>query len=183
MPLPSAFEAQTHATFDCLMWALAYPGRIGSLPLRDGQTAFGTIAEALLDLETSAWSDDPKLEKTLRVLGAKSKPLDQASYVFCQTPPALEWLRLLRRGSLLAPETAATLIVSAQLGTAQLGTGTTLRLSGVGIEQPIELQVDLSKAFFAVREEVIAYPVGWDVLVVDGAKLLGLPRTTQVEVV
>ena len=167
------FEAGTHATFEALMWAFSYPGQTRAL-----EGGFSAIADALLDLETSAYTDDAALEPHLRATGAKLKSLGDAEYVFLPALTDLEPLRDVRRGSTLYPDHAATLIVGAKLET-----GTLLHLTGPGIQTALELRTNLPLEFWQVREEVIAYPIGWDVLIVDGSRVLGLPRTTRIEVI
>jgi alpha-D-ribose 1-methylphosphonate 5-triphosphate synthase subunit PhnH len=168
----TAFEAGTHATFEALMWAFSYPGQTRRL-----EGKFAAIADALLDLETSAFTDDVALETKLRATGAKLKALEDAEYVFLPELTDLELLRSAQRGSTLYPDRAATLIIGAKLDT-----GTPLRLTGPGIQTALEVQTNLPLEFWRVRDEVIAYPIGWDVLIVDGLKILGLPRTTRIEV-
>ncbi len=175
--LQTDFEAQTHAAFDALMWAFSHPGRVQTLPEKAGLSSAAQIAQTLLDLETSAWTDDPKLEAVIRAMGAKIKSLEQADYVFCSQISVPDLLRVIKRGSPLSPETAATLVLHTSLET-----GATVRLTGAGIKDAFDVQIDLPLEFWAVRDEVLAYPIGWDVLIVDGSKLLGLPRTTQIEV-
>ena len=166
------FEAGTHATFEALMWAFSYPGQTQAFT-----GGFAAIAAALLDLETSAYSDDPSLELHLRSTGAKLKALKDAEYVFLPALTDLEALRDVRRGSTLYPDHAATLIVGAKLEM-----GTALRLIGPGIQTALEVSVDLPLEFWRVREEVVYYPIGWDVLILDGPRIMGLPRTTRIEV-
>jgi len=36
--------------------------------------------------------------------------------------------------------------------------------------------------FWALRAQICRYPLGWDVLLVAGDRVVGLPRTTQIEV-
>lgn len=166
------FEAGTHATFEALMWAFSMPGQTRAL-----EGGFAAIADALLDLEVSAYTDAASLESHLRSTGAKIKPLEDAEYVFLPALTDLEALRDVRRGSTLYPDHAATLIIGARLET-----GTSLHLTGPGIQTALEVRIDLPLEFWKVREEIIAYPVGWDLLIVDGSSLLGLPRTTRIEV-
>jgi alpha-D-ribose 1-methylphosphonate 5-triphosphate synthase subunit PhnH len=166
------FEAGTHATFDALMWAFSYPGQTRAL-----EGGFKAIADALLDLEVSAYTTDAALETHLRSTGAKLKALEDAEYVFLPTSTNLELLQKVRRGSTLYPDHAATLILGAKLET-----GTALRLTGPGIQTALVVRIDLPLEFWRLREEVIAYPIGWDVLIVDGSRMLGLPRTTRIEV-
>lgn len=165
-------EAGTHATFSALMWAFSYPGQTRAL-----EGGFVAIADALLDLETSAYTNDAALETHLRSIGAKLKALEDAEYVFLPALTNLKLLRDVRRGTTLSPDHAATLILGASLET-----GTLLHLTGPGIQTALERRIDLPLEFWQIREEVIAYPIGWDVLVVDGSRVMGVPRTTRIEV-
>ena len=166
------FEAGTHATFEALMWAFSYPGRVRA---REG--GFRAVADALLDLETSVYTDDAALETHLRATGAKLKSLGDAEYVFLPALHDLAPLRAIKRGTTLEPDRAATLVIGARLKT-----GTRLHLTGPGIQSSLELRIDLPLEFWGLREEVVSYPIGWDVLLIDGSRVLGLPRTTRIEV-
>jgi alpha-D-ribose 1-methylphosphonate 5-triphosphate synthase subunit PhnH len=174
MPAQTASEARTHATFDALLWALAHPGRIRQL--EDMDNAFSAIAQCLLDLETSAHSTDARLEAALRAVGAKPAALENAEYIFAPMLEDSALLHRVRRGSPLSPETAATLVVGARLE----GAERRVRLSGPGIDGALEVGVGgLPVDFWRVRAEVIAFPVGWDAFLVDGSRVIGLPRTTR----
>lgn len=172
MPVQTAFEAGTHATFEALMWAFSYPGRIRALG-----GGFASVSDALLDLETSAYTADPIFEDHLRATGAKIKALEDADYVFLPALHDLAPLRAIKRGTTLEPDRAATLVIGARLET-----GTRLHLTGPGIQSSLELRIDLPLEFWGLREEVVSYPIGWDVLLIDGSRVLGLPRTTRIEV-
>ncbi len=175
--LQTQSEAKTHATFDAIMWAFAHPGRQQALRLEPPETVFTAIAETLLDLETSAWTNQPELEQKLRVLGAKIKFLKDADYVFCSQTPVADLLHVIKRGSPISPETAATLMLACTFGSGQR-----LRLTGAGIQNSLELEIDLPPEFWQTREEIMAYPIGWDLLLTDGSSLVGFPRTTRIEV-
>ncbi len=177
MPLQTQLEAKTHATFDALMWAFAHPGRVQALQLEPDENAFFRIAQALLDLETSAWTNDAALEPQLCVLGAKMKSLKEADYVFCANTPVSDLLHVIKRGSPVAPETSATLVVSAALEIGRL-----VRLTGAGIQSSLELQIDVPPEFWQTREQIMSYPIGWDLLLTNGSSLVGIPRTTRIEV-
>ncbi len=60
----------------------------------------------------------------------------------------------------------------------------TLRLAGPGIPGSRELDVDgLGDDLLSARAEAIAFPLGFDVLLIDpDGRVAGLPRTTSVEV-
>ena len=65
---------------------------------------------------------------------------------------------------------------------AQLTQGETLELSGPGIEQSRLLQIGgLPGGFWQLRRSLIRYPMGFDLLLVDGDCLVGIPRSTCVE--
>jgi alpha-D-ribose 1-methylphosphonate 5-triphosphate synthase subunit PhnH len=180
MPAQTVLEARTHASFDALMWSLAHPGRVQTLQLEATTTAFDAIAESLLDLETTTATTDARLEAMLRATGARIVPLERAEFVFMPKLEDVSWLHRLERGSLLSPDLAATLVLGMQLE----GDGPRLRLSGPGIDGALEVSVGgLPLGFWTTRAEIMAFPIGWDAILTDGSSLLGLPRTTRVEVI
>jgi alpha-D-ribose 1-methylphosphonate 5-triphosphate synthase subunit PhnH len=173
-------EARNHATFQALMWALSHPGRAQILP-GDASRALVHIAAALLDLETSCFSPDPSLAREIGRTGARALPPSQAAYQFFPELRAadLDLLRHAPAGTYVAPDEAATLVLGCELGR-----GRRLRLRGPGIQREAELQVGgLPEPFWELRAAAIRYPLGWDVLLVSGGRVIGLPRTTVVEVV
>lgn len=178
-PVITDIEARTHATFTALLWALSYPGQRRALPEHD-QGALFAIAEALIDLETSYHTPARQLDQQLAALGARARPPHEAMYHFYPSvrDTELDMLAHAPIGTYVYPDRAATLV----LGCA-LGTGTRLRLSGPGIASVAEVLVGgLPAAFWSLRARIIQYPLGWDVLLVDGHAVVGLPRTTVVEV-
>lgn len=177
----TAFERRTHDHFNALMWALANPGRPQQLrALEAGSSGFAAIAESLLDLEVTAHTSDPTLEPALRATGARIVALEDAQYLFLPDleTAGLDGLQRAERGSALYPDRAATLVIGASFET-----GDRVRLSGAGIQSPLETRINLPKAFWQMRQEVIAFPIGWDVIFVDQARIIGLPRTTLAEVI
>lgn len=174
VPLRSAAEAQSHALFQALMWAQSYPGEAQATP----HTTLEAIGETLLDLETSFYTPDDALAAALRRTGAKAKALREAEYLFFPTltEDKLTSLRGAQRGDLLYPDRSATLVLGCHFGQ-----GAHLRLSGPGIETATTLTVGgLPLAFWALRNETRAFPLGWDVFLSDGAKIVGVPRSTEV---
>ena len=185
-PIQTPLEARAHATFDALMRALSYPGRPQALKLEDRRTPFTAIAEALLDLEVTAFSTEQLLEADLRATGAKLVALERAEYVFMPylTEAQLPLLQRVNRGSTLTPDDAATLVIGASFARKPLESAQQLRLRGPGIKDSLEVQIGgLPREFWRVREAVIAFPIGWDVFFVDSNQILGLPRTTAVELI
>lgn len=174
VPLRSADEALSHALFQALMWAQSYPGEGQKTP----HATLEAVGQTLLDLETSFYTPDEALGATLRRTGAKAKALPQAEYLFFPklTEAELPELRGARRGDLLYPDRSATLVLGCRFGE-----GVQLTLRGPGIETENTLTVgDLPSAFWTLRNETRAYPLGWDVFLCDGERVVGVPRGIEV---
>lgn len=172
-------EARAQRTFTALMWALSHPGRARVLPAA-GAGAFVAVAEALIDLETSYFASEPELDRALARSGARRRGPADAFYQFY---PVLDAAHLAALGdapvgTYTYPDRSATLVIGARLDL-----GTALRLTGPGIVQPIDLLVGgLPVEFWSLRAQAIRYPLGWDVFLIDGDRVVGLPRTTSLEV-
>lgn len=176
-PIMSAAEARAQATFTALLWAFSHPGRSRELPDAD---AFAAIAECLLDLETSFFCADTDLRRRLLLYGARPAAPEAAQYHFYPTlrQSQLELLRSAPAGSYLYPDDGATVVLGCELGSGQR-----LAWSGPGIHGREELSVGgVPAALWSLRDEALRYPRGWDVVLVYGTRIVGLPRTTAVEV-
>ncbi|MEM0950141.1 MAG: phosphonate C-P lyase system protein PhnH [Pseudomonadota bacterium] len=173
VPLPSDAETRHNATFDALMWALSRPGLVRELPAPGPEP----IAEALLDRECAVWCADPALATYTAQLGVARVPLPEADHVFL-TELAPQTLAQLRCGSDLYPDDGATLVCPAVLGT-----GPRLRFTGPGCDGVVEVKIDgVSPEIWAERTRLSRYPMGFEMILVDGAGILGIPRSTHVEV-
>ncbi|MEO1680859.1 MAG: phosphonate C-P lyase system protein PhnH [Pseudomonadota bacterium] len=173
-PQPDAEDMLANGAFAAILDALSRPGTTTLLPAPGPQV----IVPALIDRECRVYADQPGLERLLADAGAKIVPLHQADHVFFGPLASAEDLARLNRGSDLYPDDGATVVIEAQIGH-----GNSLRLSGPGIDgtQTIALG-GLPAGFWAARESVLRYPMGFDLLVVDEDRLLGVPRSTKVEV-
>lgn len=170
-------EAQGRETFLALMWSLSYPGRPYNLP---STSAFGLIAQTLLDLETSFYTPDAALTQQLSHTGARALPIEQAAYHFYAQcgPQELADISRAAVGTMQYPDEAATLMIGCTLGT-----GTRLTWRGPGIKEQAHLMIGgVPAEFWALRESVCRFPLGWDIYFVDGAQVVGLPRSTQVTI-
>lgn len=166
---PNPAERAAFACFDALMRAVAEPGLTRQLP--DAGPA--VIAQTLLDRETTAHADDPAV---LAGTGTRLAPMERADYVFA--PATAEVAGRLYTGDLLYPDAGATLIAPATLGS-----GIRLRLTGPGIETQRIVQVGgIDPAFWGARRAVLRYPLGFDLILIDGATIIALPRSTTIEV-
>lgn len=174
--LPTDEDMRTNATFDALMWALARPGRLQSLPF-PGLLA---LAESLLDRECSFFCSDARLKAEIAGTGANAVALHQAEYVFAPIAEHADIspLSAMLSGNLLYPDASATIFAEAQIGS-----GTRLRLTGPGVNGSIDIAIGgVHPDFWALRAEAIRYPLGWDIYLTDGANLIGIPRSTKIEV-
>ena len=173
-PAPSKFETSTNATYDALMWALSRPGVIRDLPAPGAEG----LIDALIDRECAVHAGSPDLCTYAAQTGAAIVPLAKADHVILPATQTPAMLRDLRQGSDMHPEDGATLILMATLGTGQA-----LRLTGPGVDGQIDVQVDgLADGFWQMRRDVMRYPMGFEIFLIDGSRVIGLPRSTTVEV-
>jgi alpha-D-ribose 1-methylphosphonate 5-triphosphate synthase subunit PhnH len=176
-------ESRQRETFLAVIWALSYPGRMQSLPDARSSLAdmpvnsFLLIAEALLDLETNYYTADSQLDNALQQTGARSLSPSEAAYHFYPTlnSAAFEGLAKASVGTMLRPDEAATVIIAGQIQG-----GSTQQWRGPGIDKTIQVGVRLPMDFWALRTSQLRYPLGWDVIIVDGLQVIGLPRSTEV---
>lgn len=175
-PVPSAEETRANATFAALMWALARPGTARALP-GPGPAA---VAEALVDRECCVHAADPGLWATIAATGAVLVGPEAADHAFLALD-AEEGLAALARvpvGSALYPDRGATVVASARLGE-----GPRLRLSGPGIETTLDVALcGLHPRLWALRAARCRTPEGFDLFLLCGAAVIGLPRSTIIEV-
>ena len=173
LPVPSAFETRSNATFDAIMWAFARPGMTRDLP----EEGMAQIVEALIDRECAVHCANPELANVARAAGALMVAPDAADHIFVEDVP-LALLDQLRCGSDLHPDDGATLIACADLSG-----GSRVRMTGPGVDGKIELLIGgLPADFWHRRARAMRYPMGFEILLVDGARILGVPRSTVVEV-
>jgi alpha-D-ribose 1-methylphosphonate 5-triphosphate synthase subunit PhnH len=174
IPAYTQAEAAQHATFTALMGALSFPGRAYDLPAGD---AFDLIADALLDLETSAYTPVGKLAERLALTGARLLSPDVAAYHFYPSGSLdLATVAQAHTGDMLYPDTAATLVIGCDF---HLGDEPTHIWTGAGIQGAHHTALTLPDEFWGIRARA-AYPLGWDVFLTDGRRVVGLPRTTRV---
>ncbi|MDL2402080.1 phosphonate C-P lyase system protein PhnH [Rhizobium mayense] len=176
-PLPTIEDTRTNDAFEEMMWAMSRPGIVRTLPL----AGLSVMAEALLDRECSyhvavTLEEDLRLDRT----GARRESLSQAQYVFAtvDTADGAALLSALAVGTLAYPDQAATLFAPVKIGR-----GSRYRLTGPGIDGSIDIILEsVDPLFWITRQRSLRYPLGWDVYLVDGDQILGIPRSTNVEV-
>ena len=172
---PTPEERRTHLAYDALMRALAEPGE----PCRLPEPGLAVAGECLLDLEVSFFTPDPEVRRRLTLTGARPTTPESADYLFLPQVDADTIADAIKAsaGDPLYPDRSATLFIGARLGS-----GGRLRLSGPGIRGSRDLLVDgIAWSFWQERERGRRYPLGWDIFLVDGDQVVGLPRSTELE--
>lgn len=172
-PVPSHAETRANATYEALMWALSRPGLIRDLPAPGPEL----IVEALIDRECQVHCEEVTLAAQVTRTGAALVDVEQADHVFLGAAHSADVLKRLSQGSDLHPEDGATLVLPVRLGE-----GAALRLSGPGIETTETVTLGgLPDGFWQMRADIMRYPQGFELFLLDGARVLGVPRTTIVE--
>lgn len=171
---PDAAEARCNATFEALMWSMARPGEVRDLP----EPGLAPIVEALIDRECAAYSDSPALASMIADTGAVlAVDPAMADHLFLDELKVTGELAAIRCGSALYPDEGATLVAQVAHGAGQR-----LRFTGPGIDGFSDVTIALPPEFWAMRARLCAYPEGFDLLLVDGQAVIGIPRSTQIEV-
>lgn len=176
VPAPDAFEAATNATFEALMWALSRPGTVQTLPA----PGMAGLAQALVDAECKVFCDDPALTRFVATTGAAPAPAVGADHAFLLLDSAegLAHLAQIPVGSALYPDEGATVATFARFGEGQK-----LRLTGPGIATFVDIALGgLAPGLWALRAARCCYPAGFDLFVLCGTSVIGLPRSTHIEV-
>lgn len=180
MPSPTPQEDATRLGFHAMLQAMSRPGVVtGFVPAPcDTTTSLAHAGEVLLDLEVTYYTPDLALGETLSRTGARPVEASQAEYLFFSRidHAALDDIASAPRGNMLEPERGATLLIACGLGG-----GTAKRITGPGIRGSSTVHPDVPEAFWIMRERLVRFPLGWDVLFVDAGQMLGLPRTARVE--
>lgn len=186
----------TQAVFRTLLNALSRPGTIETIetPLpaadaaadgtpRAGLAAFAALL-ALADYATPIWLAQPDAALAAALRFHADAPLAatprDAAFAYVHDAAALPPLDAFACGTDESPEHSATVFVRVD---ALMG-GAPLTLSGPGIETTQTFApVGLPERFWQERAALAPlFPCGIDFYFVCGAQIVGLPRTTRVEV-
>lgn len=166
--------------FRICMEVLSRPGTTGIIESLFG-SPLNALACCLLYPEVSSYFQENEEEQQIRAItGSPAATVAEAEYLFCQSPDPL-LIKHARSGSLISPELSATLFFMTQ---SHQNEGIQLTLSGPGIEttQSVTLPVDLS-FIQALCTKNKMFPLGVDIFfLTDEGSILGIPRTTRIEV-
>lgn len=173
-PSPSDFESRTNATYDALMWAMSRPGLLRPLP----GTSQALIVETLIDRECAVYCEDADLAQIATRVGAHLATPGAADHLFLSQAPEPAMLANIAMGSDMYPDDGATLVMPVKIGA-----GPQLRLTGPGVDGEVIIAVaGIPATFWTERERMMRYPMGFELFLIDGDQVLGLPRSTNVEV-
>lgn len=174
-PIRTTEEVESNAAFEALLRAIAEPGPAIGMP----DAGFTPIIAALIDRECVVYATDPMIVSQLIQTGARISYPEVAEFVFCHADEATDIAPRLTLGSDYYPDDGATIVIETRLGA-----GCKLKLTGPGIETDKTVQVGgLGDAFWNIRQGRARYPMGFDIILVDGQNVVAIPRSTQVEVI
>ena len=193
MTLETAFTLpvqDAQHSFRRLLKAMSEPGVIVALhQLKHGwqplNVATTSVLLTLADNDTPVWLSNALhndiVSQSLRF--HTNAPLveqpQQATFAVSSDTISSEQLNALCEGSDVAPETSATLIVQVS----SLSGGRMLRLTGAGIAEERMIAPQLPNCILhELTERPHPFPLGVDLILTCGERLLAIPRTTHVEV-
>jgi len=182
----------TQTVFRTLLDALARPGTIGVIQTRlpaakvcaarAGLAAFAALL-TLADYATPVWLAQPDAALAAALRFHAGAPLAEApreaAFAYVHEAAALPPLDAFASGTPESPEQSATVFVRVDA----LSGGAPRSLRGPGIETTRSIApVGLPERFWRERAVLAPhFPCGIDFYLVCGASLIGLPRTTLVE--
>ena len=179
---------QSQQIFRQVLTALAEPGTRLTLPPQAApqyiHSAAYQVCLALLDADTPLWVSDTLasdgLVSSLRFhCGCPFTPSQNEAAFALATPQAINSLRDFRQGTHEYPDRSTTLIVQVE----KLHNHGPWHLSGPGIDGSRQVGIEgLTGDWPAwLQANRATFPLGIDLLLTDGNSLMGLPRTTNVE--
>lgn len=171
-PVPDEEERRDNAAFEAVLRGMARPGTEQLLP----EKGLLPVALSLVDLETRIYCDDPALHEPLVRTGAAFVTLEEADHLFLSGQLTAALASSVGTGSSLYPDQGATVVASAKLND-----GPPVRLTGPGVDGTLTISPAIAPAFWEARAR-IAYPAGFELILVEGRRIVCLPRSTVVEV-
>jgi len=167
--------------FRMLLEAISRPGTIQKLPEAFHQSrASMAVLATLLDAEVKLADPYALLpQRAWPMLQAVASSPEHCDYLICEGSIAPDFTP--RLGTLSCPDESATIILDVE---SLNGKAVQLRLTGPGIDGEVSVGIDgLHGDWLAARQSWVAtFPLGVDMVITDGDQILGLPRTTRMEV-
>lgn len=169
--------ADTRRTYRGLLTAMSRPGTVQTVPA----PADHAVVATLVDHEVGVATDDDRLRTALDRRGRlTTAPPDEADVVHAGDgdPP----VGACKRGTLVEPSEGATVIYRVDDLAPDAGAGTTLRLSGPGVDGTALLSVSLPAERCRALARARDYPRGVDAVFATDEGVAAVPRSTTVEV-
>lgn len=169
----------TREAFDALLDAMSRPGTVHRAPA----PADHAVVATLVDHEVTFSTDDPTLRETLAEQGRlETETRESADIVHARDPTGWD-VTACQRGSLVEPSDGATVVYRVDHVTTGEGDGTTLTLSGPGVDGTTMLSVALPSAELdALETAQSGYPRGVDAVFTSERCIAALPRSVTMEV-
>lgn len=170
----------TRQTFDSLLDAMSRPGTVQPVPA----PADHAVVATLVDHEVTVATADERLRDALSGQGRlDSADPDCADIVHVRDHSAVD-VGECKRGSLVEPSDGATVVYRVDSVASGRTDGTTVRLSGPGVDGTVVLSVSLPEwALSALAGAQTDYPRGIDAVFAATDQLVAVPRSVTVEVV
>lgn len=166
--------------FRLLLQAFAYPGDIQSTTELVGNDSTAIAALATLSDEEVTFADPHALlnDEDRGFLLGRETEVEKADFVLADSRLTPNFR--VKNGTIYRPEESATLILLCP----NLGGGmSNWMLSGPGIERVTVLKADSHLgAWLDWRSGLVTYPQGVDMILAGNQGVVGIPRTTNVEV-
>lgn len=182
---------QSQAVFRLVMEAMARPGTMADLPVEFDPPqglapAAAAVALTLFDFETPVWID-PSLAETEAATWLRfhcgcplTDQADKAAFAVVTDRVKAPPLAAFDQGDAKYPDRSTTLV----LQVAALSGGDPVVLSGPGVKGQIEIApAGLPEGFWdQIQTNNAQFQFGVDVLLVAGASLIALPRSSRVTI-
>lgn len=181
MPSESYQDKRERHVFSLIMESFSRPGNWNRIEcgLSNQEDTLFLIASSLFDSTCSIWS--PNSDQTI---------LDHLSTLDCQRLQTSEQcdffivsdehdfplseLGKLSVGTLLEPHISPTLIINIRDTKAIQA-----HISGPGIQNEISISLPyVDHSFWSIRNDKCTYPLGWDILFYSTSQMMGIPRST-----
>lgn len=169
----------TRRTFDGLLSAMSRPGSVHSVP----SPADHAVIATLVDHEVTVATDDERLRETLSGQGRFNPTSAADATVVHVLDHTNVDVRECKRGSLVEPSDGATLVYRVETLSTGASDGTTVTLSGPGVDGTRRVSVSLPETELSALAKVqSAYPRGVDAVFATEDRLAAIPRSVTMEV-
>lgn len=173
-------EQTNRVNFRSSLEALSRPGQLQEIQPLFNSTLQAMASVLLYSEVTYCYQGQEDFQMIQAICGVRTAHGSEADYLFFDHPD-VDFLFHAKVGSAEKPEHGATLIFKCDtLG----GAGTKVTLSGPGIATVHSATLPVDMQFIEqLRQKNDQFPMGVDVFFIDQqGQLLGLPRTTSIEV-